>query len=190
MERLSEPDYKLYAEKGKDSLSIFYKKKQENFHPSHFSEVNFSDQGVVIGKAHLTGKIDKMVPLYETEISVHDFKTGKPKTDWKGSGQYEKIQLHQYKRQLVFYKLLVEHSKDYGGKYRVNRGVLEFIEPEKGELFDLPAEIEKEEFERTVHLASIVFDKIRDLDFPDVSRYGKDLSGILNFEDDLLEGKM
>ncbi|MEQ9617811.1 MAG: ATP-dependent DNA helicase [Deltaproteobacteria bacterium] len=189
-ERLNEKHFKDYLKKGRDRLTIFYDKKIENFHPSHFSEVNFSDQGVVIGKAHLTGKIDKMVPLNEAEIAVHDFKTGKHKTDWKGSGQYEKIQLHQYKRQLVFYKLLVEHSKDYGAEYKVNRGVLEFIEPEKGELFDLRAEIEREECERTAQLASIVFDKISNLNFPDVRRYAQDLSGILNFEDDLLEGKV
>jgi len=189
-ERLGENDFEDCSKKGRDELSVFYRKKIDEFKPSHFSEVDFHDQGVVVGGAHLTGKIDKMVPRSGNEISVHDFKTGKPKKDWKSSDYYEKIQLHQYRRQLVFYKALVEHSKQFGGKYKVNRGVLEFVQPDKDELFDLTAEIDGEEYELTTALAKIVFDKIINLDFPDVSGYKDDVSGIQAFERDLLDGKV
>jgi DNA helicase-2/ATP-dependent DNA helicase PcrA len=189
-ERMSDRDFRDYSNKGKEALSLFYKKKLGEFDPSHYSEVDFHGQGVVVGGAHLTGKIDKMVPRSGNEISVHDFKTGKPKKGWKSNEYYEKIQLHQYRRQLVFYKALVEHSKQFGGKYKVNRGVLEFVQPDKNELFDLTAEIDGEEYELTTALAKIVFDKIINLDFPDVSGYKEDISGIQAFEHNLLEGKV
>ncbi len=188
-ERLSDRDFGKYLKRGRDTLGIFYKNKMDAFHASHFSEVNFREQGVVIADAHLTGKIDKMVPLGGGEVSVHDFKTGKPKADWKGGGRHEKIQLHQYRRQLVFYKILVENSRDFSGKYKVRRGVLEFVEPLKGELFELTADIDQDELDRTAELANVVYNKIRNLDFPDVSAYRKDLKGILDFEEDLLTGK-
>lgn len=190
-ERLSEKDHGDYSKRGRDNLEIFLGKKLAGFLPAHLSEVNFRDQGVVIdGAAELTGKIDKMVLSGGGEITVYDFKTGKAKPNWKGKGQYEPVQMHQYRMQLLFYKILVEHSRDYGGKYTVNRGVLEFVEHANGELIDLPLDIDREEYERTLKLASIVYNKIRNLDFRDVGGYSRDLKGVLKFEDDLLEGKV
>ncbi len=189
-ERLSKKEFDFYSKKGTDALTLFYEKKINTFHKSHLSEFNFRNQGVVIDNAHLTGKIDKMVPLSDTEISVHDYKTGKPKANWKGSAPYEKSLLYNYQRQLIFYKILVENSKDFGDKYEVNRGMLEFVEPKNEELIDLPLEIKTEDVVRLTELIKIVYKKIRDLDFPDTSEYKQNLSGIIAFEDDLLDGKI
>jgi DNA helicase-2/ATP-dependent DNA helicase PcrA len=189
-ERLNKREFVHYSQKGRDALSIFYDNKIDTFHKSHLSEVNFRNQGVVIGNAHLTGKIDKMVPISDSEISVHDFKTGKAKTDWKGGSAYEKSLLYNYRRQLIFYKILVENSKDYGSKYQVHRGMLEFVEPKNDELIDLNLEIAVEDVTRTTELIKIVYQKIRDLDFPDTSSYKQNLKGIVDFEDDLLDGSI
>jgi len=190
LERLNQKAFRKYSQKGREALSVYYGKKIESFKESHYSEFNFRDQGVVIGSAHLAGKIDKMVPLSGSEIIVHDFKTGKAKVDWKGENANEKVLLYNYKRQLVFYKILVENSKDFGDNYRVNRGVLEFVEPKGEELIDLRAEITKEEVARTEELIKIVYGKICALDFPDTSGYKDNLNGIIAFEDDLLDGKV
>jgi len=188
-ERLGEKDYGNYSRRGHDMLTVFFGKKMGGFLPGHLSEVNFNSQGVVLdGGVHLTGKIDKMVPMDNGEAIVHDYKTGKAKPGWKGSGQYEPIQMHQYRNQLVFYKILVENSRDYAG-YKVNSGVLEFVEHKDGELVDLPLEITREDYERITMLASIVYGMIMNLSFPDVSGYSLDLKGIKQFEDDLLEGQ-
>ncbi len=190
LERLNDRAYKKYSQKGREALSAYYGKKIESFQESHYSEFNFRDQGVVIGSAHLAGKIDKMVPLNSSEIIVYDFKTGKAKVHWKGENAYEKALLYNYKRQLIFYKILVENSKDFGDAYSVNRGVLEFVEPKGEELIDLEAEITKEEVSRTEELIKIVYNKICALDFPDTVGYKDNLSGIIAFEDDLLDGKL
>ena len=189
-ERMNPREFKKYSEKGREDLSVYFEQKIGGFDKSHYSEFNFYDQGVTLGDAHLSGKIDKMVPLSGSEIVVHDFKTGKAKADWKGETTYEKMLLYNYRRQLIFYKILVENSKEFKDKFRVNRGVLEFIEPRDGELIDLEWEIGRDELARTEELIEIVFGKILALDFPDTRGYKNNLSGIISFEDDLLDGRI
>ncbi len=196
LERTSRQDFKLYSEKGEKALRNFYVQKKNEFKATDKTEVNFKDQGVLVNSsAHLTGKIDRMIDLGGGALEVHDYKTGKPKLSWQGKDDYEKIRLYEYERQLLFYKILVENAKDFAGRYKVERGVLEFIEPvpgsvkgaESGKLSDLSLNIDKEKVERTAALAVKVYQKIINLDFPDVSKYSKDLEGIRKFEDDLLK---
>lgn len=190
-ERLSKVDHALYEKKGKDALKAFYTAKKDTFNATDRTEVNFKDQGVVLeGKAnaHLTGKIDRIIEKSGGIFEVHDYKTGKAKDGWEGKDQNEKVKLHEYQRQLVFYKLLVEKSRDFGGKYNVNTGVLEFIEPLGKNVVDISLNITKEQTERVEKLASAVYEKIMKLDFPDISKYSQDLDGIIAFEDDLIKG--
>ncbi len=152
--------------------------------------MNFKNQGVIIEEALLGGKIDKIVFTDNKELSVHDFKTGKIAESWDGKDVYEKIKLHNYRRQLVFYKILVENSREFSGNYTVNTGVLDFVEPYKDKIYDLPLIIEPAEVERTLKLIHAVYKKIQHLDFPDVEFYSKDIHGIKQFEDDLITGKV
>ena len=117
---------------------------------------------------------------------VRDFKTGKAIASWEPSESYEKIKAWKYRRQLVFYKLLVEHSRDFGGSRNVKLGMIEFVEPVRGKIVELALDIDPAEVERLTKLIKIVYDKIINLDFPDVARYSKDISGILKFEEDLI----
>jgi len=188
-ERLSSNDFVLFRDKGREALTTFYKKKKEFFLPSDKTEVNFKNQGVTIGEAHLTGKIDRVVDTGGGNVEVFDYKTGKAPTSWQGKDDREKIKLRNYERQLIFYKLLVEHSRDYAHSH-ASRGVLQFIEPQKDNIIELSLDLtaEKEKIERTRRLVEIVFKKIMNLDFPDVSKYSSDLEGNIAFEDDLLLG--
>ncbi|HEY1037326.1 MAG TPA: ATP-dependent DNA helicase, partial [Candidatus Paceibacterota bacterium] len=207
-ERLSKSDLKLFGDRGQDALSAFYDQKIDSLSADDLLEVNFKNQGVILScaqygqpkktgeshesyDAHLAGKIDRMVKVPGGEYEVHDYKTGKAKQEWAGKDEYEKIKLYEYSRQLMFYKILVEHSRDYASN-RVGYGVLDFVEPLKnGTVASLRLDIEKELCERTKRLVCIVFNKIMNLDFPDVAgRYDPTLEGIKQFEDDLLEGKI
>jgi DNA helicase-2/ATP-dependent DNA helicase PcrA len=189
-ERLGEKEYKEQFERGSKSLSLFYELKRDTFKPEHKIEVNFKNQGVIVEGAHLAGKIDKMIDLGGGEMEVHDFKTGKSVKDWKGTGEYEKIKLNNYARQLVFYKILVEQSRDFMGKCKVHSGVIEFIESaNKRDLVDLSLTITQEMLERTTKLIGIVYKKIINLDFPDIKNYPQTIEGNLAFENDLLAEK-
>src|SRR3989344_3015731 len=185
-QRLNQTDFNLMLKRGQKALEIFYARKKDGFSSQDKIEFGFKSQGAVVNDAHLTGKIDRMI-ISGSEIIVSDFKTGKPIQSWEPADTYEKIKAWKYRAQLVFYKLLIENSRDFGGKYLVKRGVIEFIEPHRGQIMGLKAEIEKEEVERMEKLIGIVYKKILALDFPDASRYSKDIKGILAFEEDLLK---
>ena len=186
MKRLSDKDYKLFLKRGRDALAVYYKERIDTFDPSHKIEVNFKNQGVIIGDAHITGKIDKMIDVGAGEFEVVDFKTGKAVEKWGGKTLYEKIKLHNYKRQIIFYKLLVENSRDYMQKGIVKTGKLEFLEPKNGKIIDLALVIDDKDVKQTKRLIEVVYTKIMNLDFPDVSGYSQDLKGIEEFEKSLL----
>lgn len=192
-ERLAPEDFKQYKERGIESLKAFLKEKKNEFKESDIVEFNFKDQGVEVSGANLAGKIDRIVDLGGGEFEVYDFKTGKaPKNDWTGREDYEKTKLHEYERQLIFYKLLVENSREFGDRTKVEKGILEFVEPRDtdGKIITLPLLITKEKTERLARLIGKVYEKIMNLDLPDISKYSQDLKGILQFEEDLLGGKI
>jgi DNA helicase II / ATP-dependent DNA helicase PcrA len=187
--RLNKEDFRLYLKKGRDSLGVYYEKRKDDFRLSDQSEFNFRGQGVVIGEAEITGKIDKMV--YDDdrkEITVYDYKTGKALKDWEHGQGYDKIKSLKNTNQLIFYKLLVENARDFKGKYKVNTGFLEFLEPVGGEIKLLQLNISEEAAERLKKLIRVVYKKILNLDFPDISGYSKDAEGINAFTEDLLAG--
>jgi len=185
-QRLSPRDERHFLKQGQDAVRGYVKERLGSFDASHKIETNFKNQGVLLGDAHITGKIDKIIPEDNGTMRVVDFKTGKSFDDWEGKNPAEKIKMYQYRRQLVFYKILVENSRDYS-KYRVEEGSLEFVEPDKkGRIHELVADITNEETARTKALIEVVFKKIMALDFPDISKYSKDVAGIMNFEADLM----
>jgi len=190
MKRLSNTDYTLFLKRGKDALSVYYKESVGNFDPAHKIEVDFKHQGVMIGDAHITGKIDKVIDLGSNIFEVVDIKTGKSAEGWGGKDAYEKIKLYKYKNQLIFYKLLVENSRDFMQSCTVSVGCLEFLEPKNGKIVKLSLEMESEEVERLRKLIDIVFKKIMTLELPDISKYSKDTKGIREFEEDLLQGRI
>ena len=92
----------------------------------------------------------------------------------------------------MFYKLLVENSASFSGKLIVTSGALEFIEPdENGRLVDnLLLDFDTSELERFAKLIGGVWQHIVDLNFPDTNRYSSNLSGVQQFENDLIDGNI
>ena len=86
----------------------------------------------------------------------------------------------------MFYKLLVENSRDYQ-TFTVDHGVLQFVEPDKqGNILALDATFTKEELEEFGNLMCAVWKHIIALDLPDISNYEQSYKGMLEFEKDLL----
>ncbi len=187
MKRLSDLNNMLFLKRGEEALSIYYKERVDSFDSAHKIEVDFKHQGVMIGDAHITGKIDKIINLGSGVIEVVDIKTGKSAEKWTGKDAYEKVKLYKYKNQLIFYKLLVENSRDFVNIGSVSVGRLEFIEPKNDKIMDLSLEMNGDDVDRVRRLIDVVYKKIMALDFPDISKYSKDIKGINEFEDDLLK---
>jgi DNA helicase-2/ATP-dependent DNA helicase PcrA len=187
-ERLNPLDYATYHQKGSEQLQTFLSEKYDTFSVTEKSELNFSGQEVYLEDAHLTGMIDiANINKQEKTMTVTDYKTGKAVDKWTTTAEYDKIKLHKYRQQLLFYKLLVERSRDYSN-YTVTEGRLEFIEPNRSnEISTLTLAFEKNELERFSRLVGKVWKHITNLDLPDTSHYEPTYKGLLAFEQDLLD---
>lgn len=118
-------DREKYTQRGKDSLSGWYDEYSERFITNVKTE--FAIRGVVLTpEVTLTGKLDKLEMLSETEVNVVDYKTGKPKTRNMILGKTKAGDASVW-RQLVFYKLLLNMHKE--GQYEMVSGEIDFVEP-------------------------------------------------------------
>jgi DNA helicase-2/ATP-dependent DNA helicase PcrA len=185
---LTPRDFERYHKRGIDALQAFFDKKYDMFAGYTNAELGFAGQQSQLDEARLTGSLDAVRIDTETkQITVTDYKTGKGSSTWNGKTDYEKIKLHHYKQQLLFYKLLIEHSRDYEN-YEVTRGYIEFVEPTaKGNLLSLETDFDPQELARLRRLIHAVWQRIQNLDFPDVSAYSADYKGIVAFENNLLD---
>ncbi len=184
---LRQTDQNRLDRRGREALERYIKEKSKIFIAQDISERGFNNDGVVIGDARLSGKID-LLHFDDGVATVLDFKTGKPASSWQGKDEFEKIKLHKYRQQLLFYKLLVENSASYQRRLKVRSANLEFIEPDnRGELVpSLELTYQDEEVANFIKLVKAVWERIMKLDFPDVSQYPRNIRGIHRFEEDLL----
>lgn len=186
---MSEKDFQTYLQKGSTVLSTYLDAKYATFSPTQKAELNLAGQSVFIGDAHLTGILD-VVDFHDQTLTILDYKTGKPSRSWQGKDEYEKIKLHRYKQQLMFYQLLVLHSRDYA-KYSVDTVALEFVEPTpQNEIVRLEAHFSTGDIEQFAELVQIIWHRITTLDFPNTDAYDQTFQGILLFEDDLLNRRI
>lgn len=186
---LTAEDLNRYSQQGQLAIETFFAEKGSSFTKTQLAELNFAGQSVVVGEAKLTGKLDLVdIDKQQKTIFVTDYKTGKPSRDWSGRTDYEKIKLHKYRQQLMFYQLLARNSRDYSS-YEFLGGSLQFVEPDQqtGELLALEDTFTEEELDKFSRLIAVVWQKITTLDLPDVSSYTLDYKGMTQFEADLVD---
>lgn len=190
--RISENDMEKYLKRGKEALDVFYDNKIKEILITDKTEVDFSKEGVVLGDAHITGKIDLLRILKDEMVDVYDFKTGHFIPE-KNKDEKDKVKEWSYKNQIIFYKFLIENSKNYKN-YKMRNGIFIFVEPEINNGFasinEKQIEFTEEEVTRTKKLIEIIFNKIKNLDFANIDSYPKTMKGIIEFEEDLLFGKI
>lgn len=186
---LPEKEFHEYLQKGSDVLSTYLEAKYDSFTPTQKTELNFAGQTAILGEAHLTGTLD-LVDIADGTITITDYKTGKPSRSWNGRTDYEKMKLHRYKQQLMFYTLLTQKSRDYS-KYKVAKAVLQFVEPtQQGEIIGLEATFSTDDLQQFARLIQVVWQHIITLTLPDTSVYEPSYKGVLAFENDLLDSHL
>lgn len=185
---LPKKDYEFYLQKGSDALLAYLEKNYDNFKTTEQTELNFYNQNSVIDEVKITGKLDLVdIDKSSKTLSVYDYKTGKSFAKWFGKTDDEKIKLHNFKQQLMFYKLLVENSRDWHN-YTVTQAFLHFIEPsQSGNINELEVEFKDNDIKEFKKLLSAVWNHIVNLDLPDISKYEKTYKGRLAFEQDLID---
>ena len=181
--RLPEENLNLLRDRGRLALDGWYMEKHMAFGPNDRFEMNFGSHGIFVGDAHIGGKIDRLAINEKLRtIDIVDYKTGKSYSRW----QQNILKLHRYRQQLLTYKLLVERSSRFKN-YRVDKATLEFVEPdEDGKIVQLELVTDEKEMEGHAKLLQGVWQRVMDLDFPEVSKYPPTISGIKAFEEDLL----
>ena len=187
-QELRDNDLALYSKRGIEALEAFLSAKYDTFKPSQKPELSFAGQGVVLGQARLTGSLD-LVDIDNQTITVTDYKTGKPSTSWTGKSDYEKIKLHKYRQQLMFYELLCANSRDYA-KYDFGGAVLQFVEPDsRGDICQLDDRFSRDELADFQRLIAAVWRCITTLELPDISNYQANYRGMIQFEKDLISSE-
>ncbi|MDB5175949.1 MAG: uvrD [Candidatus Saccharibacteria bacterium] len=181
--RLDAQTHALLYDRGLICLDAYMAQRLPTIATTNRSEANFREEGVFVGKAHLTGKIDKLIIDEKAKtIVIVDYKTGKSHNRWT-----RETKMHFYRYQLYFYKLLVERSRTYRG-YAVTDAYLEFVEPDNdGLIQELHATFDDAIMEQLCAIIEVVWGKTMLLDFPLTDGYTPDLKGIELFETWLLE---
>lgn len=169
--------------RGRSAIEEYFKKARDEFSETNEHELNFKKQGVIVGSAHLTGKIDKLIiDKKKRSITIVDFKTGSSHDKWSPSNP----KLHKYRQQLYMYKMLVEGSYQFDG-YSVEGAYLEFVEAKTNNSRKLHLVFDQDEQQKLKDLINAVWANIKRLDFPSIENYPKNIKGVKMLEQDLIE---
>jgi DNA helicase-2/ATP-dependent DNA helicase PcrA len=163
-----------FRARGHNALNLYVASRTNMFKEPAETEVDFRREGVLIGDAHLSGKIDRLEVDRDTKtVKIVDFKTGKSHTKWE-----REVKLLKYKQQLYFYKFLIEGSHTWSG-FKVLEARLEFVEPDQNGKIVNPLKIkfDVEEEKEMKNLIQAVWTRIHNLDLPDTSNFPNDYNG-------------
>ncbi|MCX7996325.1 MAG: ATP-dependent helicase [Patescibacteria group bacterium] len=135
-------EFEIWLERGIKALGGYYDFVIRDWNNPVESEITIT--GVPVhGNLFLKGKIDMIeIVSASNEVIIHDFKTGKPKSRGEIEGS-TKSSNGDYKRQLVFYKLLIDGYRN--GFYIFRGAQIDFVEPTeagtyKSEFFSITAD--------------------------------------------------
>ncbi len=164
---LTSVQLKELTKKGEKALGGYYDYYKNKWPKVLETELNIAGVELAPG-IRLTGKIDKI----EEFGTVVDYKSRQPKSRREIEG-LTKNSDGNYKRQLIFYKLLLDHYA--GGKYKMTAGEVDFIEPDgKGRYKKEKFEISDQEVEELTDLIKKTVAEITTLAFWDQTCDRKD----------------
>jgi len=164
-EAISDNDRKELEGKGEKALKLLFEKVIPNWPKDIQSEMNIRGVKLTMDVI-LNGRLDMIEPSTDGSVRVHDFKTGKIKSRSQIDGSRENSD-YNYKRQLTFYKLLLDRYKE--GLLKMKEGVIDFIEPdEKGNFKKETFEILPKDVEDLEKVIKVVASQIIDLSFWDI----------------------
>ncbi len=143
-EILSPVDYKDRLAHGKKILTSYYEANKDDFQKTLFTEKSFGTSltsQIYLDDIALTGKVDRIDTLspslrgasatkqssFLKSVKFIDYKTGKPKSRNEIEGNTQNSN-GDYKRQLVFYRLLAQLDKTF--PYKVEQTEIDFVEPD------------------------------------------------------------
>jgi DNA helicase-2/ATP-dependent DNA helicase PcrA len=162
----SELDYEESLKKGERTLPGYFKKVSPLWDPTMRAEVEIKGVSLILKSGEelqLKGNLDRVDKLEGNYVRVIDYKTKKPMSRNEIEGNTKSSNGNE-KRQLMFYKLLVDAHGE--GKEIMKEGTIEFIEPtEKGNYISESFAITNEEVETLKETIRTVAEEITTLAF-------------------------
>lgn len=125
--------YEEFSKRGKKNLENYYQEREKDFTVSIELEKRLTGLTFTLDSGEeimLTGILDKLENLPDGSVRVVDYKTGRA---WSEKNKEEKECL---RRQIVFYRLLLDQYEESGKKFNMSEGVLDFVEPNKKGYFE------------------------------------------------------
>lgn len=166
-EPLTEADFTIRLAQGQTLLKKYYENYKNEFVTPLFVEKSF---GVGFSKPMLddialSGKMDKIEPLNFSArtVKVVDYKTGRVQTRNEIEGK-TKNSTGNYKRQLVFYKLLADLDRSF--KMTVEQAEFDFVQSKDDKFTKHSFSIMKDDVEELKGVIREVMTKIRNQEFP------------------------
>jgi len=125
-ETLKETDYQELLQKGETDLGAYFEARKDDWEKDFMTEFYIAGIEIAPGVT-IKGRIDRMETVgFSNDVIITDFKTGRVKSEKEIAGE-TKNSSGDIKRQLIFYKLLLDGYK--GGKYKMTEAQIDFIEP-------------------------------------------------------------
>jgi len=164
-------DEEARLKQGSLMLSSYYDFYKDEMKKPLFLEKFFGyGSHIYLDDIRIGGRIDKIewVDAKAKTVAVIDYKTGAPKTRNEIEGKTASSN-GNYKRQLLFYKLIADLDKTFG--LHVVEGVFDFIEQEKNGKFRKEGfTLMKEELEELRTVIKDVMKEVRAFHFPRTTR--------------------
>jgi DNA helicase-2/ATP-dependent DNA helicase PcrA len=185
-EHLAAIDYKRYRLRGEELLSKLLTKDQALILKDGLAEQRLTD--ITLEKARIKGTLDR-IDIEGDVLTISDYKTGKPLTSFDTKDQTKLVKAWRHRLQLQFYALLVGQSARFK-KAGIIRAQMLYVEAEQTSQIALGLNPAPQELDRLRRLIEAVWRHVIDLNFPDTNGYSQDASGIEQFENDLIDGKI
>jgi hypothetical protein len=172
-------------------LLIWYKQHKNSFSSLDLSEYKINQVYLDSGPERLTGEIDLLKFEDKQTASIVDYKSTVPPI--KDSGLLKDPKEYRYRRQLLFYKVLLDsiNYKRDSKPVRIESGVIEFLTPnEANKIIENRIDFKDVDVKRMKTLIAAVWSKIMNLEIVDTTKYDKTIKGMIALEDDLISGNI
>lgn len=184
-QELPASETRRYIKHGQELIKRLFINYEFELPKGSLPEQNITD--VSIGKAIISGKLDRIDTIATNAMAIIDYKTGKPLASFATKDQTKAIKAWKHRTQLIFYALLAQNSSRFNNIKNI-QGQMIYLEA------DSPNEMVRtyvpstDEINRLEKLILAVWDKIIALDLPDTSVFSPDINGIAQFEQNLIAG--
>ena len=157
-------------------LTGYYEIFKNNTRRSLQVEYNFKPRNIVFEWVPITGKVDKIEKITESDsglekVALVDYKTGKLKTEWaikwldRYGNKKDSFSEWRYYRQLLFYKLLADHDTEFCDACEIAELALDFVEWKDGQYKYLAIHIDQQDYAEFKELVKHSWEQMNNMNF-------------------------